>query len=265
MGYGFRVLRLYHDLMNLYGDWANALALARELIARGHEVAVDKRSVGGDADFNCYDIVFIGSGTEWSQHACMLDLARYKDALIEQIEAGMPVIATGNAHELFGHAVTSADGMRFGALGLLDFEAVQENTRVTGDCVCRAAFLSEKLIGFINRSGRGQEGSIERPFIMELGPGANDQTSSEGIHYKNLLGTYMTGPILVRNPPLLRYVADIMVDRKKAKQASTKQADEQASTKQAEGSSPRSDQFFAHQEAAYRMALTELSARIGKK
>jgi len=101
-----------------------------------------------------------------------------------------------------------------------------------------------------------------RPFTMELGPGASDTTSTEGIRHNNLLGTYMTGPILVRNPPLLKHIADIMVGRKKAKQGD-KQNAYQRDGEPGAGASHNTDLFFAHQDAAYRMALTELSARIG--
>jgi len=206
-----RILHLYHDLLNLYGDWANVAALERELAARGCEVFADKKSVGDDIDFNAYDFICIGSGTERSLLACMRDLMRHKDALIRQIDAGIPVLATGNSHELFGKTVIDSAANEHEMLGLLDFETVWRNTRVTGDCVCSADFLEEKLIGFVNRAGGSQQGEIDRPFYLKPGKGANYSECAEGIRYKNLLGTYMTGPILVRNPPLLRYFADLLI------------------------------------------------------
>jgi len=238
--------------MNLYGDWANADVLARGLIARGLGAAVEKKSVGDDVCFDAYDFIYIGSGTERSQRACMRDMMRLRDELVGCIEAGMQVLATGNAHELFGVAVTDARGERFDALGLLPFETVQRDSRVTGDSVFKASFLHERLIGFINRAGGGQEGDIERPFIAEFGP-AKDGSGAEGIRYKNLLGTYMTGPILVRNPPLLKYIIDILVS-----------AATNADLRDAEDSVPYvagGDAFFRYQEEAYKLALKELLAR----
>jgi len=235
-----RILHLYHDLMNLYGDWANADVLVREFAARGRAAEVDKKSVGDDVNFITYDFIYIGSGTERSQRACMHDMMRHKGAFIMYIEEGKHVLATGNSHELFGHAVSGVSGGKYEALGLLDFETIQQDSRVTGDCVSKVSFLQDRLIGFINRAGHGQEGKIERPFTNELGPGANDKSCTEGIRYKNLLGTYLTGPILVRNPPLLKYIADSLT-----------------------GPAERADDpFFVFQEEAYRMALTELTARI---
>jgi len=244
--------------MNLYGDWANAAVLARELTSRGYAASVEKKSAGDDIDFGAYDFIFIGSGTERSQHACMSYMAgRHKDGILARIEEGMHFLATGNSHEMFGRAVTGADGKRREALGLLDFETVQGDARVTGDIVSRATFLDAKLIGFVNRAGKGQEGDIGRPFLNELGPGASDSSKAEGIRYKNLLGTYMTGPVLVRNPPLLRHFADALTG--------CPAAPGKAASAAAAGSgreARRADAFFEFQEAAYRLALAELSARI---
>jgi len=231
-----KILHLYHDLMNLYGDWGNAAVLERELIARGCEVVVNKMSVGDVIEFDAFDFICIGSGTERSQIACMRDLVRYKDVLFERINAGVPMLATGNSHELFGLAVTDCDGNRHEMLGLLEFETVQQSTRVTGDCVCKASFIDNKLIGFINRAGGHQQGDVERPFSIEPREGANYSACTEGIRYKNLLGTYLTGPILFRNPPLLKFFADLLTDAKRES----------------------NDLFFDFQEKAFEVALSEL-------
>ena len=234
------ILHLYHDLMNLYGDWANAAVLERELVCRGYEVRLDKKSVGEDITFDGYDFIYIGSGTERSQLACMRDLIKYKDKLLERIEAEVHVLATGNSHELFGLAVTDFSGNSYEMLGLLDFKTARLNTRVTGDCVCEASFLNDKLIGFINRAGGSQSGEIARPFFVKPGEGAGYQASTEGIIYKNLLGTYMTGPLLVRNPPLLKYFADGITGKPE------------------EPAEERNDPFFGYQKKAYETALSKL-------
>ncbi|MCL2226788.1 MAG: glutamine amidotransferase [Oscillospiraceae bacterium] len=239
-----RILHIYHDLMSLYGDWANAAVLVMELNSCGVDAVIDKKSVGDELDFESYDFVYIGSGTERSLVACISDIMRHKASLIGRIEEGMHVLATGNSHEIFGMAVTDAKGGRHEALGLLNFETIQGGGRITGDCVCNTAFLQEKLIGFINRASKGQVGDIQRPFVHELGSGANDETNTEGIQYENVLGTYMTGPVLVRNPPLLKYFAGKLIGAR------------------AEEIAERSIPFFTFQEDAYRKALGELAMRM---
>ena len=258
-----KILHMYHDLMNLYGDWANTAVLSHALTEHGYSATVEEKSIGDEFDLSAYDYIYIGSGTERNQRACMQDLAQYKEALLERIEAGMYMLATGNSHELFGRSVTDSDGGRFEALGLLDFETVRGSSRTTGDCVCRASFLKEKLIGFINRADKGQAGNIARPFTNDLGPGANDSTNTEGIMYKNLLGTYLTGPILVRNPPLLWHYVSLL-DKHGDKQGNGSSVCLRHAGHTDEPS-PCSTPFFTYQNTAYQMALKELTERIGNK
>jgi len=231
------ILHLYHDLMNLYGDWANMAALMHEINMRSCKAEITKKSIGDEIDFTAYDFIYMGSGTERSQLACMKDLMQYKDVLIKRIDEGLPVLATGNSHELFGTAVIDYSGVRHEMIGLIDFKTMQLNTRVTGDCVCTASFLDEKLAGFINRAGGNQKGEIKRPFYIEPGEGAGYKAGDEGIKYKNLLGTYMTGPVLMRNPPLLNYMTDLLTGGAVRKE---------------------NDKFSEFQEKAYESALQNL-------
>jgi len=246
-----KILHMYHDLMNLYGDWANAVVLEHEFTSRGFDIALVKKSVDDDIIFNEYDIVVIGSGTERSQIACMKDLIKYKEAFFKCINIGTPVLATGNSHELFGVAVTDLNGVRHEMLGLLDFETTQHHTRVTGDCICNATFLNDKLIGFVNRAGGGQTGNLDRPFYIEPGKGANYNACFEGIKYKNLLGTYMTGPVLVRNPPLLYYFTNVILKEHKKKSKNEYLNHEKSN-------SSSNDPFFIYQKKAYETALRTL-------
>jgi len=250
--------------MNLYGDWANAAVLVRELEARGHSVVLDKKSVGDDIDFDSCDLVYIGSGTERSQRECLRNISKHKDALFAKINDGMHVLATGNSHEMFGRWIRKTDGEAYEALGLLDFETMQENSRVTGDCVCKATFLEEKLVGFINRAGGGQKGSVERPFHLEFGQGLSDDSRAEGVKFKNFLGTYMTGPILVRNPPLLMHIADAISvhyvdDCRQGQEAGDIRPCSDGISDGAARSRP--DPLFGYLEKAYKSALSELSLR----
>ena len=240
-----RILHLYHDLMNLYGDWANTSVLAMELQSRGREVVVDRKSVGDDINFSDYCLIHIGSGTERSLRACMNDISRFRDVFLAEIENGLHVLATGNSHELFGRTVTESGGIEYDTLCLLDFKTFHGDSRVNGDSICKASFLPEKLIGFINRASGGQSGEIERPFTVEMGPGSDDTSFTEGIRYKNVLGTYLTGPVLVRNPPLLRYLADLLT----------------VDTLHTGDDIYGNGLFFSSQNAAYNMALRELEER----
>jgi len=235
--------------MNLYGDWANPEILMRELNQRGYSVKTEKKTIGDTIDFEQYSFIYIGSGTELSQRAAAQDLKNHRENLQKTIKQGTVVLATGNSHELFGKKITDAKGNFYDTLGLLNFETMQKNTRITGDCIAESAFLEEKLIGFINRAGGEQLGDVDRPFKITPTQGATYGASAEGIEYKNLLGTYLTGPILLRNPPLLKYMADKIES----------QVPDQKVVDTSAFSTSVQDPIFTYTTAAYKSAIAELT------
>ena len=274
-----KILHLYSSLMNLYGDWANAAVLTRAVKARGFEAILETCDTGCQSDISSYSVIIIGSGTELSQRACIKDIKRHEGELRKHIEDGGIVLATGNSHELFGNAITDRSGNRNEALGFINFETVQLNTRVTGDCLFTAPFINDKLIGFINRAGGEQSGDIsqrrervvkgnnageqtlseqsdaaQRPFKLEPGQGAGFGPCYEGIRYKNFLGTYVTGPILVRNPPLLRYFTDIICAGADAHEVNGADGTSSIEARR------ESDLFFKHQEEGYQKALRSMTS-----
>ena len=105
-----KLLHLYDDIMNLYGDYANVAALRRILENSGETVTVDKISLGGQAELTDYDFVYIGSGTEENQKLVMKDLALYRESLKAYIHDGKTALLTGNAFEMLGKSVTDSEG-----------------------------------------------------------------------------------------------------------------------------------------------------------
>ena len=59
-----KILHLYYDIMNLYGDYANVSAMQRILEKSGEDCTVDRLSLGDNAVLSDYSFIFIGSGTE---------------------------------------------------------------------------------------------------------------------------------------------------------------------------------------------------------
>ena len=76
-----RIAHLYYDLMNLYGERGNILALSEALKRQGAKVMVDNVSKSSKIDFNKYDFIYIGCGTENSLEIARADILRYKTEL----------------------------------------------------------------------------------------------------------------------------------------------------------------------------------------
>ena len=103
-----KILHLYHDIMNLYGDYANVSAMKRVLEKSGEEVTVDKLSLADTAVLADYDFIFIGSGTERNMHYVLEDFKKYADDFKACVNSGKVILLTGNSFEMLGKTITDA-------------------------------------------------------------------------------------------------------------------------------------------------------------
>ena len=76
-----RMLYLYHDLMNLYGDNGNVRVLERYLKDQGEQVRVDRKSLQDEFDISQYDFIYCGRGTEKNRNAALADLKKHENEL----------------------------------------------------------------------------------------------------------------------------------------------------------------------------------------
>ena len=232
-----KLLHWYHDIMNLYGDYANVSAMKRILEKNGCAVQVDKLSFADKPDLNSYDFIFIGSGTEKNQRVVLDDLRQYADALKQYIDSGKLALLTGNSFEMLGKGITDCRGNRFDGLGFCGFEVSEQNkTRVTADVIFECDFLTKPLVGFVNKCSE-IKGVSNALFRVKTGLGNCDGDKSEGVRLNQLFGTHLTGPVLVKNPHFLAYLAEKLLG--KTPDLST----------------------FAYERAGYEVTLTELTNR----
>lgn len=198
-----KILHLYHDLMNLYGDYGNVSAISRILDINGVECTVDRLSLGDDVDFCRYDFVYVGSGTEQNQKLALEHLRRYKQPLKEYIENGKFLLMTGNSFEMLGKSISGFLG-EFEGLGIFDFSTQETEKRLTADAIF--TFEEDTLVGFINKCSLIS--GINSPlFSVQMGMGDSPDSKSEGILYNNFFGTHLTGPLFVKNPYFLEKFA----------------------------------------------------------
>ena len=99
-----KILHLYYDIMNLYGDYGNVSVLERIITQSGTDCEVVKKSLGDSVDFNDYGFVFIGSGTEKNQKLVLEDFKRLSDGFKAYVEADKPALLTGNSFGQGNHA-----------------------------------------------------------------------------------------------------------------------------------------------------------------
>ena len=208
-----KILHLFYDLLNLYGEYGNLCVLERGLKEKGTEVTVDKLSIGDEFDFSQYDFIYIGSGTERNQKVALEYLMPYKEAISEALSNGKIILATGNAFEMFGKSITDCNKKEYQALGLFDFYTEESDKRTVTDAKSKCKFCEDTLIGFINKASEIK--GIKNPFCEMLeGAGNTADDKNEGIHEGNFYGTHLIGPVLVRNPALLTFFVKLLSDNK---------------------------------------------------
>lgn len=232
-----KILHLYHDIMNLYGDYANVSAVKRMAEKSGEDCTVDRLSLSDTAQLLDYNFIFIGSGTERNQKVVLEDFRKYTDQLKEFIDSGKPALLTGNAFEMLGKSITDAAGKSYDGLGFFDFTVTEQNkTRMTSDVIYQCDFLTQPLVGFVNKCS-AVCGVQESPFTVKMGLSNCDGDKGEGVRTGNLIGTHLTGPVLMKNPHFLAYI-----------------------TEKALGRDPETA-YLVYERAGYEVTLTELENR----
>ena len=196
---------LYYDLMNLYGEIGNIKALKYSLENAGVKVVINNLSINDNIDFSKYDILYIGSGTENNELMVLNDIKKYKNELKKYIEDNKFVIATGNSIELFGKTIFNKK--EYKALNIFDYSSKIIDKRMVGDIIISMKNVNKDIIGFQNR------GSVIENNNYPL----FESDNSLGVNYKNFYGTYILGPVLVRNPELNKYLVNKLLKSKNKK------------------------------------------------
>ena len=214
-----KILYLYPDILELYGDFGNIQVLRYRLEKRGIKVTIDSYSIGDNPpNFNEYDIVFAGGGADQEQSILAEDLLKYKENIKEAINNGVFFLLICGAYQLFGKYYKGVEGNIIPGLEVFDYytEAINDRKkRCIGNIVINVNLGGKetKVIGFENHGG--QTFDIETPFgDVLLGNGNKFGDTKEGFFNKNVIATYLHGPLLSKNPELTDYIIKYCLDRK---------------------------------------------------
>ena len=196
-----KIAHLYPDMLNLYGDRGNIIALTERMNARGIEVQTDAITMGKTFNADDYDILFIGGGQDFEQDVLLEDLKQGKDVQIQNaIEGGKVMLAICGGYLMLGKYYKTYDGKMLEYMGALDFYTEGKPERMIGNYAYKTKEGIE-VVGFENHSGRTYLGNGVEPLgKMIKGYGNNGEDGTEGVRYKNTFGTYSHGPVLPKNP-----------------------------------------------------------------
>ncbi len=230
------ILHLYYDILNLYGEYGNVVILKKHLEDQGFKVNLDKKTIGDEIDFNKHNFIYMGAGTEKNLDFVLEDIKKHTVEINRAIENEKVFLATGNSFELFGKNIDKQEGMC-----IFDYETERLPDRITSDIIYRSEFFENKIVGFVNKMTKMYH-NMSPLFEVEFGVGENERNDYEGVKYINFYGTHISGPILARNPEIL----------KKLVMKICKNADKKFEYKEIE---------YPYEKAGYDLVLSELEKR----
>ncbi|MBQ6217952.1 MAG: hypothetical protein IJK53_11300 [Erysipelotrichaceae bacterium] len=200
-----RILHLYPNLMNLYGEYGNLTVLKKHLEDQGVDVTIERKEIEESIDVSRYDMIYMGSGTESAQLIALNDLMKYRHHLKKAVDEGKVILFTGNAMELCGKKIDDHK-----ALDFIDFTVETTQKRYTGDVIAVNEEIGE-VVGFINKSTLIHGGEKEKLFDYSFRYTTLEDNSYEGYRLHNLFGTHIIGPILVKNPSFMETIVKLLV------------------------------------------------------
>jgi len=202
-----RVGHLYPDYLNIYADRGNIAVLAQRAAWRGHELAVKPVSVGDELQPGEHDLLYVGGGQDREQALVAVDLAAKADAVAQAVSAGAAMLAVCGGYQLLGRFYRDREGRELPGVGILPLHTIAGTRRMIGDVLLQCEWAGRTLAGFENHAGRTILDDGAEPLGRVVSGFGNDGSSGyEGCRAGRVVGTYLHGPLLPRNPWLADWV-----------------------------------------------------------
>jgi CobQ-like glutamine amidotransferase family enzyme len=199
------VVVVYPDLLGTYGDGGNGVVLARRAAWRGVDVELveaDSGSALPTADLYC-----LGGGEDGPQVRAANALAA-DGGLMRAVDAGAAVLAVCAGYQIAGRSFPDASGRARPGLGLLDITTQKSSgRRAVGEVVAEPFAAGPPggplptMTGFENHGGETRLGPGAKP-LSRVVAGIGNGAGNEGAWSGRVVGTYLHGPVLARNPAL---------------------------------------------------------------
>lgn len=196
------IYHLFPDLLNLYGDFGNIVALKHHL--ESLEIEVEYKKIFDINDFNKDEcsFVLIGGGSDREQSIATSRLREIKDDLQYLIENNLPVLAICGGYQFLGNEYECLDSTKLEGLKIFDITTKATTTRMVGNIIVNTP--EGEIVGFENHSGETFH-NYETLGEVVIGYGNTVEKKNEGFKFNNVVGTYMHGPILPKNSTLIKW------------------------------------------------------------
>ena len=211
-----KILYLYPDILELYGDYGNIQVLRYRLEQRNIQCSITSYSIGDvPPNFSDFDIVFAGGGADQEQGILANDFMNLKENIQNAINSGVFFLLICGAYQLFGKYYKDADGNEIPGLNIFNYYTIanpDKKQRCIGNAIIETN-EGEKVIGFVNHGG--QTYGVDNSFGKVLyGYGNTFENREEGFQSSNVIATYFHGPLLSKNPNIADHIISYALNRK---------------------------------------------------
>jgi lipid II isoglutaminyl synthase (glutamine-hydrolysing) len=212
------VAHLFPDLLNLYGDGGNVRVLEQRLNWRGIPVEVRRVRHGDSVDLAQVDLIMMGGSPDREQKLASADIVAMRDDLAAYVEDEGPLLAICGSYQMLGREWL-VDGEKVPGLGLVGMTTGRPGTsadRLVNNIALKSDLASAPVIGYENHAGRTYLDEGVQAFgtvVSNTGLGNNEETKQDGVRYKNVLGTYLHGPLLAKNPQIADWLLERALER----------------------------------------------------
>lgn len=204
---------LYPDMLNLYSDGGNICALERRLKLRGIDAHIKNYKIDDEIDFENLDIVLLGGGSDREQNIVAKKMYEFKNDVKSYVENDGVLLALCSGYELLGNYIKINDE-KINGIGILDIHTEYDKNRLIGNIILESKTLGTTIVGFENHAGRIYAGNYTPLGVVKCGYGNNEIDKKEGVIYKNVVASYVHGPLLPKNPVLTDYILKNAITKK---------------------------------------------------
>ena len=141
-----------------------------------------------------------------------------RDQLDAYVQDMGPLLAICGSYQMLGREWL-VDGEKVPGLGLVGMTTGRPGTsgdRLVSNIVLRSSLADDPVVGYENHAGRTYLDEGVEPFgtvVSNTGLGNNEETKQDGVRYKNVLGTYLHGPLLAKNPQIADWLLARALER----------------------------------------------------
>ena len=120
----------------------------------------------------------------------------------------VPMLVVCGMYQLFGDEFVLSDGETLKGVGVFEgMKTIAGKSRLIGNVTGRSDMFGD-IYGYENHSGRTYLADSSALATVPLGEGNNGEDETEGAIYRNVIGTYLHGSVLPKNPKIADFLLE---------------------------------------------------------